>query len=233
MLEVDNLSKTFRIHILGGKVIEGCSGVSFSVAEGGFLGLSGPSGTGKSTVLKCIYRTYLPTGGDIWYDSIAYGRINLAKAADPVVLEIRNKEVGYVSQFFRVIPRVSAIEIVAEPLLTRKGLSEGEAKKSAVEILERLNIPSNLFDAYPSTFSGGEQQRLNIARAVIWKPRLLLLDEPTASLDKDSVAVAIELLRELREQGTSVIGIFHDNGLMTSITDSTYRVKQEGVYAVQ
>ncbi len=233
MLEVDNLSKTFRIHILGGKVIEGCSGVSFSVAEGGVLGLSGPSGTGKSTVLKCIYRTYLPTGGDIWYDSIAYGRINLARTADPVVLEIRNKEVGYVSQFFRVIPRVSAIEIVAEPLLTRKGLSEGEAKKSAADILERLNIPANLFDAYPSTFSGGEQQRLNIARAVIWKPRLLLLDEPTASLDKDSIAVVIGLLRELRDQGTSVIGIFHDNGLMTSITDRTYRVKQEGIYAVQ
>ncbi len=233
MLEVDNLSKTFRIHILGGKVIEGCSGVSFSVAEGGSLGLSGPSGTGKSTVLKCIYRTYLPTGGDIWYDSIAYGRINLARTADPVVLEIRNKEVGYVSQFFRVIPRVSAIEIVAEPLLTRKGLSEGEAKKRAAEILERLNIPMNLFDAYPSTFSGGEQQRLNIARAVIWKPRLLLLDEPTASLDKDSAAVVIELLRELREQGTSVIGIFHDNRLTTSITDRTCRVRKEGIYAVQ
>lgn len=233
MLEVDNLSKTFQIHILGGKVIEGCTGISFNLNEGEFLGLSGLSGAGKSSVLKCIYRTYLPTGGNIWYNSMVCGRVNLATITDNVVLDIRNKEVGYVSQFFRVIPRVSAIDVVAEPLLTRNGLSIGEVRKKASEILERLDIPLNLFDAYPSTFSGGEQQRLNIARAVIWKPRLLLLDEPTASLDKDSISVVIELLRELREQGTSMIGIFHDNGFMESVADRTYRVKQEGIYAVQ
>lgn len=227
MLKVDNLLKVFNIYILGNKVIKGCAGVSFTVGEGEFLGLSGPSGVGKSTILKCIYRSYMPTDGDIWYDSVMYGKVNLATVPDPMVIDIRHKEIGYVSQFLRVIPRVSAIDIVAEALLLKNGASPREAKKKAGELLERLNIPVHLFDAYPATFSGGEQQRINIARAVIWKPRLLLLDEPTASLDGDSVSIVIDLLKELRNQGTSMIGIFHDNKLMESVTDRVYRVQQE------
>lgn len=227
MLKVDNLSKVFNIHILGDKVIEGCENISFHVSKGEFLGLAGPSGAGKSTILKCIYRTYLATGGDIWYDSIVYGQVNLATIADHMVIAIRHKEIGYVSQFLKVIPRVSAIDVVAEPLLTRNGASVKEARKKAGELLERLNIPARLLDAYPATFSGGEQQRVNIARAIIWKPRLLLLDEPTASLDKDSTAIVVELLKELRSEGTSMVGIFHDNELMKSITDRAYRVNPE------
>ncbi|OQW99918.1 MAG: phosphonate C-P lyase system protein PhnL [Desulfobacteraceae bacterium A6] len=227
MLKVDNLSKVFNIHILGDKLIEGCDGVIFNVDKGEFLGLAGPSGAGKSTILKCIYRTYLATSGDIRYDSILYGQVNLATIADHMVIDIRHKEIGYVSQFLKVIPRVSAIDVVAEPLLTRNGASAKEARKKAGELLERLNIPARLLDAYPATFSGGEQQRVNIARAVIWKPRLLLLDEPTASLDRDSVSIVVQLLREMREQGTSMIGIFHDNELMESITDRVYRVNPE------
>ncbi len=226
MLKVDNLSKFFNIHILGDKVIEGCDGVSFIVERGEFLGISGPSGAGKSTILKCIYRTYLPTGGDVWYDSVLYGQVNLATIADHMVIGLRHKEIGYVSQFLKVIPRVSAIDIVAEPLLTKNGSSAKEARKKAGELLERLNIPVRLFDAYPATFSGGEQQRINIARAVIWKPRLLLLDEPTASLDKDSTAIVMELLKELRNEGTSMVGIFHDERLIESIADKVYRINQ-------
>ncbi len=226
MLKVDNLSKFFNIHILGDKVIEGCDGVSFIGERGEFLGISGPSGAGKSTILKCIYRTYLPTGGDVWYDSVLYGQVNLATIADHMVIGLRHKEIGYVSQFLKVIPRVSAIDIVAEPLLTKNGLSAKEARKKAGELLERLNIPVRLFDAYPATFSGGEQQRINIARAVMWKPRLLLLDEPTASLDKDSTAIVMELLKELRNEGTSMVGIFHDERLIESIADKVYRINQ-------
>lgn len=231
MLKVDNLSKVFNVHILGYKVVEGCDGVSFIVDRGEFLGISGPNGTGKSTILKCIYRTYLPTGGDIWYDTVLYGQVNLATIADHVVIGIRHKEIGYVSQFLKVIPRVSAIDIVAEPLLFKNGASPEEAKTKAGELLERLGISPKLFDAYPATFSGGEQQKVNIARAIIWKPRLLLLDEPTASLDKDSTAIVMELLKELRNEGTSMVGIFHDERLIESITDRIYRLNPESKYA--
>jgi alpha-D-ribose 1-methylphosphonate 5-triphosphate synthase subunit PhnL len=227
LLKADHLSKVFNIHILGGKVIEGCRGVSFMVKQGEFLGISGPSGSGKSTILKCIHRTYLPTGGDIWYDSLLYGRVNLAALADAMVIGLRYKEIAYVPQFLKVIPRVSALEIVAEPVLSKNGASPKEAKKKAAELLERLHISTKLYDAYPATFSGGEQQRVNIARAIIWKPRLLLLDEPTASLDDDSTAIVLKLLKEMKEEGTSMIGIFHEHELMTSITDKVYRMDQQ------
>ena len=194
------------------------------VPEGGFLGLSGPSGAGKSSILKCIYRTYLPTSGEVWYDSLLFGKVNLAEIADNMIIDIRHKEIGYVSQFLKIIPRVAAVDIVAEPLLMKNGMSLMEAKTSARDLLERLEIPPHLFDAYPATFSGGEQQRINIARAIIWKPRLLLLDEPTASLDSHSVSIVVALLKELRTQGTSMIGIFHDHELMTAVTDSVYRI---------
>lgn len=227
MLKVFNLKKIFNIHMLGGKIIEACDDISFNLAGGEFLGLSGPSGAGKSTILKCVYRTCLPTAGDIWFDSVQFGNVNLATIADHMVIDIRNREIGYVSQFLKVIPRVSAIDIVAEPLLAKNGASAVEARKNAGELLERLNIPAHLLDAYPATFSGGEQQRVNIARAVIWKPRLLLLDEPTASLDKDSVAIVLELFQELKNGGTSMIGIFHDERLMGPVTDKVYRIKLE------
>lgn len=231
MLVVDNLTKIFKIHILGNKAIKGCERISFKVHKGEFLGLSGPSGSGKSTILKCIYRTCLCTSGDIWYNSLQYGKVNLSCISDHMVLYIRLKEIGYVSQFLKVIPRVSAVDVVAEPLLTRNGVPARDARKKAEELLARLNIPASLFDAYPANFSGGEQQRVNIARAVIWKPCLLLLDEPTASLDKDSIAIVIELLKELKSEGTSIIGIFHDERLMESIADNIYMVNQGIRYA--
>ncbi len=224
MITVDNLAKSFTLHILNGKKIEACRDVSFNVRQGGFLGLSGPSGAGKSTVLKCLYRTYLASSGAIHYKSAAYGPVDLATLPDRAVIDIRHKEMGYISQFLKVIPRVSALEVVMEPILTRNGVSREVARTRAVDLLERLRIPGHLFDAYPATFSGGEQQRVNIARAVSWKPRLLLLDEPTASLDKDSVGVVLEILKELRGEGTTMIGIFHDTALLQSVTDSVYHI---------
>ncbi len=226
MLRVENLSKTFNIHILGNKVINPFCGVSFHVKSGEFLGISGPSGSGKSTILKCIYRTYLSSGGNIWFDSAEYGKLNIATAANQTILNIRRREVGYVSQFLKVIPRVPAIDIVAEPLVTRCRLSLEKARARAGELLERLDIPTYLFDAYPSSFSGGEQQRVNIARAIIWAPRLLLLDEPTASLDKHSMSIVTDLVKELKYQGTTMIGIFHDRTIIDSVADTNYEMKQ-------
>jgi len=224
VISVNNLSKSFNLHILDEKRIEACRDVSFSVPQGGFLGLSGPSGAGKSTVLKCIYRTYLPSSGEVWYDSAGSGRVNLATLADREVIAIRTREMGYVSQFLKVIPRVSALEVVMEPILARNGVTRDEARRRAGALLERLRIPPHLFDAYPATFSGGEQQRVNIAHAVSWKPRLLLLDEPTASLDRDSIGVVLEILKELRRDGTTMIGIFHDTELMEAVTDHVFPI---------
>jgi alpha-D-ribose 1-methylphosphonate 5-triphosphate synthase subunit PhnL len=221
---VHKLSKSFNLHILGEKRIEACREVSFEVRQGGFLGLSGPSGAGKSTVLKCIYRTYLPSGGEVWYRSAQGGRVDLASLSDREMIEIRTREMGYVSQFLKVIPRVSALEVVMEPILARNGVTREEARRRAAALLERLRIPTKLFDAYPATFSGGEQQRINIAHAVSWKPRLLLLDEPTASLDRDSIGVVLEILKELRQEGTTMIGIFHDRELMETVTDSVLHI---------
>lgn len=227
MLEIEQLSKTFHIHILGSKAIKALKDVSLKVVGGEFLGISGPSGVGKSTLLKCIYRTYLSNGGRIWYDSRRWGRVDLTQAAHQVVLEMRKTEIGYVSQFLQVLPRVSALDTVAEPLLRRNGLAMGEARQQAAEMLERLQIPTDLFEAYPVTFSGGEQQRINLARAVIWKPRLLLLDEPTASLDQKTIAIAVDILRELKAHGTTLIGIFHHDDLMSAIIDRVYPLSQE------
>jgi alpha-D-ribose 1-methylphosphonate 5-triphosphate synthase subunit PhnL len=224
VITVENLSKSFTLHILNEKMIEACRDISFNVPQGGFLGLSGPSGVGKSTVLKCLYRTYLASSGAIRYNSATYGMVDLATLPDRAVIDIRDREMGYVSQFLKVIPRVSAIDVIMEPILVRNGVTRDVARKRTIGLLERLRIPSHLFDAYPATFSGGEQQRINIARAVSWKPRLLLLDEPTASLDKDSVGVVLEILKELREEGATMIGIFHDAGLLGSVTDSVYNV---------
>ena len=223
-MTVENLSKDFTLHMLGGTIIAACRDISFRVPKGNFLGLSGPSGVGKSTILKCIYRTYLPGSGSVWYDSEEYGRVDLATLADRAVIDIRTREMGYVSQFLKVIPRVSALDVVMEPILARNGVSRDEARQRAVGLLERLRIPKHLFNAYPATFSGGEQQRINIAHAVSWKPQLLLLDEPTASLDSASVGLVLDILRELRNEGTTMVGIFHDQDLMAEVTDEIYTI---------
>ncbi|WDN89846.1 alpha-D-ribose 1-methylphosphonate 5-triphosphate synthase subunit PhnL [Desulfosarcina sp. BuS5] len=226
ILNVLNLSKIFNIHILEEKTIQGCSKITFDLEEGESLGLSGPSGSGKSSILKCIYQTYIPTKGTIWYKSKKYGKVDLTVLAHHQILSLRRNEIGYVSQFLNIIPRIRAVDIVASNLL-QNGVSQKDARKRAAEILEMLKIPSHLFDAYPCTFSGGEQQRVNIAMGVIKKPRLLLLDEPTASLDEVSIAAVIEVLEELKKEGTAIIGIFHDTKIMNLITDKVYNVTAE------
>lgn len=219
ILAVDGLSKQFTLHMLQGKTINGCVDVSFTLAPGEFLAVSGPSGNGKSTIIKCIFRTYKPTAGAIRYDSAAFGPIDLATAADQEVAALRKAELGYVSQFLRVIPRVPAVDVVAEPLWVR-GASPDDGRRAARDLLLRLGIPAGHLDAYPATFSGGEQQRVGIARAVAAPPRLLLLDEPTASLDGRTRAEVVRLLADLKAAGTSMIGVFHDLETVRPLVDS-------------
>lgn len=221
MLEVEELSKEFCMHIRGGIKLLSFEHISFSLGRGEFLGLTGPSGIGKSSLLKCIYRTYLPTGGEIWYTRADGPRIDLAQAGEHEVLKLRQLEIGYISQFFHVIPRVSAIDILAG-VLTGKGYDAAESRERSEYLLSRVGIPASLWKMYPSTFSGGEKQRLNIVHAVISRPRLLLLDEPTASLDPGTKREVIALITELKREGTSMVGVFHDYDSMKKLADKQY-----------
>ncbi|HSO62149.1 MAG TPA: ATP-binding cassette domain-containing protein [Desulfobacterales bacterium] len=221
MLTVENLEKRFVSHFLKGKEIIGFPRVSFHVQAGKALGLSGPSGYGKSSVLKCIYRTYLASSGSITYDSVACGRVDLTALSENAILKLRQSELGYVTQFLSVLPRVPAIDVVAEPMVAA-GVPREEARASARALLQRLKIDSRLHDAYPCTFSGGEKQRVNLARAVIRPSRLLLLDEPTASLDPEAMQVVLDLLSEMKAGGTTMVAIFHDRSIMDRLMDDIY-----------
>jgi alpha-D-ribose 1-methylphosphonate 5-triphosphate synthase subunit PhnL len=223
MLTVERLEKKFVSHVLNGKEITGFAPVSFQVAQGKALGLSGPSGTGKSSVLKCIYRTYAASAGRIQYQSEAGGRVDLAALPDNEVLRLRRSEMGYVTQFLSVLPRVSAVDTIAEPLLCA-GVSREHARDQARRLMARLRIDPQLYDAFPCTFSGGEKQRVNLARAVIRPPRLLLLDEPTASLDPGALQVVLELLLEMKAMGTTMVAVFHDRSIMDRLMDEVYRM---------
>ncbi len=224
MIRSEALSKTFLMHVRGGARIDAFRDVSFSVAAGEFLGVSGPSGSGKSSLLKCLYRTYLPSTGAIWYTDSGAETRNLAVEDEHVILRLRRLEIGYISQFFPVIPRVSALDTIANSMVAR-GLPRRESEERARDLLARLSIPRPLWDMFPSTFSGGEKQRINIIHAVIAQPRLLLLDEPTASLDAASARQAVALILELKKQGTAMIGVFHDTALLARLSDSMVEMR--------
>ncbi len=230
LLAVDRLTKTFTMHTLHGRKIQGCTDVTFSLDQGQILGLSGASGTGKSSVLKCIYRAYVPTMGSLRYESEVLGTVDLAAVDEHQMIVLRQFEIGYVTQFLKVIPRVSALDTVAEPLL-RRGIAEDEAQNRAGQLLERLYIPANLYDACPVTFSGGEQQRVNFAAGVISSPRLLLLDEPTASLDVKTRQAVIDILNDLKKEGTTMIAIFHDQEIMDGVADKLYQMNVESEHS--
>ncbi|NPV44126.1 MAG: phosphonate C-P lyase system protein PhnL [Firmicutes bacterium] len=229
IIKIENLSKFFELHDLG-KHIRACQNISFTLNEGEFVGITGRSGSGKSTILKCIYRTYIPKSGSIWYRSKLYGVIDLAKATDRELINLRKKEIGYVSQFLNVIPRTTAREIVQQAVLDI-GYDVDYAEEEAENMLSHFELDRELWDAYPNTFSGGEKLRLNIASAMVKKPRLLLLDEPTASLDNESKKLVKVLLEKLKEKGTSMIGIFHDLEFMKGVCDREFNMKTGGEIA--
>jgi len=209
MIEIENAEKTFVMHLQGGVELPVVRGVSFQVSSGECVVLSGPSGAGKSSILKMIFGNYRCDGGRIGIRHEG-NLIDLATAEPRQVLSVRRSTIGYVSQFLRAVPRVAAIDVVAEPLIA-SGVARAEARERAGSLLRRLNIPERLWALPPSTFSGGEQQRVNIARGFACEHRLLILDEPTASLDADNRDAVLDLIAERRGQGAGFLAIFHDD----------------------
>ena len=209
VIELRGVAKSFRLHQQQGTELHVLSNVDLSVAPGECVVLDGPSGQGKSTLLKLIYANYLASAGHILLRAPGEDVLDVGSAQPRALVRMRRDSVGYVSQFLRVIPRVPALDVVAEPLLDA-GIDADTARETARAWLSRLRIPPSLWPLPPATFSGGEQQRVNIARNMIRQRPLLLLDEPTASLDAANTATVIELIRETLAAGTAVIGIFHD-----------------------
>jgi alpha-D-ribose 1-methylphosphonate 5-triphosphate synthase subunit PhnL len=216
-LVVSEVFKSFTMHLRDGIKLPVVNDVNFSVASGECVVLGGPSGIGKSSILKMLYGNYAVDAGQILVDH--QDRIVDIASADPrTIIDVRRHTMGYVSQFLRTVPRVAAIDVVAEPLVAR-GHDATEAKDKAAELLSRLNLPRELWSLPPATFSGGEQQRVNIARGFITSHRILLLDEPTASLDATNRRVVVEMIAAKKEEGVAMLGIFHDEEVREAVAD--------------
>lgn len=218
VLDVEGLSKTFTLHHLG-QELHPFADVTFRLHAGEFLLLKGPNGVGKSTLLRTIHRSYLPQSGRVTFHS-RRGPIDLARAADVDITALRRDEIGFVTQFLTARPRVAAEEIVAEPL-RRNGQPADAALAEARRWLAAFGVKPDLWRAYPTTFSGGEQQKVNLARALILPQRLLLLDEPTASLDAGARAALVARLADLKAAGVAMIGVFHHPGDVMHLIDRT------------
>ena len=213
MIELQNVSKSFTLHNQGSAEIPVMEGATLVVKPGECVGLIGASGAGKSTLMRLIYGNYLAASG-----SIMVGDTDVAKAEPREILELRRKTLGYVSQFLRVVPRVPALDVVAEPLLS-VGTPIEEAREKAATLLAGLNIPERLWSLSPTTFSGGEQQRVNIARGFAYDYPALLLDEPTASLDAQNRATVLGLIEGAKARGAAIVGIFHDEAAREQVCD--------------
>jgi alpha-D-ribose 1-methylphosphonate 5-triphosphate synthase subunit PhnL len=224
ILTITNLAKNFYLHSPGLE-IKSCRNINITLHKGEFAGIIGLSGAGKSTILKCINRSYLPMQGEIIYSSKAFGRIDLAAATEREILYLRRHEIGYVSQFLNVMPRTTAKEHVMNALVDI-GADAHAAETGAKEMLAYFRLPENLWDIYPATFSGGERLRLNLAHAMVKKPRLLMLDEPTASLDNKTKILVRDMLQKLKGMNTSMIGIFHDIEFMEGICDNVFNISE-------
>ena len=213
MIELRGVSKTFTLHNQGSAVIDVLTDVSLKVNSGECVALTGVSGAGKSTLMRMIYGNYLCQAG-----TIRIGDLDLLEAEPREIISLRRSTLGYVSQFLRVVPRVPTLEIVAEPLRA-VGVTAKDAKKRAKELLTQLNIPQALWSLSPTTFSGGEQQRVNIARGFVYAYPAMLLDEPTASLDPINREVVLTLIEEAKARGAAIVGIFHDQAARARVCD--------------
>lgn len=213
MILIENLSKSFVLHNQGGTAIPVMAGAALTVARGECVGLVGRSGAGKSTLMRMVYGNYLAAAG-----RLLVGGLDVARAEPREIIALRREVLGHVSQFLRVVPRVPTREVVAEPLLAL-GTPRTEALAQAEAMLQRLNIPERLWSLSPTTFSGGEQQRVNIARGFVHSYPVLLLDEPTASLDAGNREVVLRLVEEAKARGAAILGIFHDEGARARLCD--------------
>jgi len=213
MIELKNVSKTFTLHNQGSVVIEVISNVSFTVAAGECVALTGASGAGKSTLMRMIYGNYLTQAGEI-----RIGGLDIVRSEPRDIIKLRRDVLGYVSQFLRVVPRVPTLDVVAEPLRAL-GVPADAAQDRASALLTQLNIPERLWSLSPTTFSGGEQQRVNIARGFAHTYPAMLLDEPTASLDAANREVVLSLIEDAKARGAAIIGIFHDEAARTRVCD--------------
>ncbi|MGM0585806.1 MAG: phosphonate C-P lyase system protein PhnL [Pseudomonadota bacterium] len=213
MIELKDVGKTFTLHAQGGQRLAVMANASLRVEPGECVALTGSSGSGKSTLMRMVYGNYLAEAG-----AIRVGGLDVARASPREILALRRETLGYVSQFLRVVPRVPTLEVVAEPLRAL-GVGQGEAEARARALLERLNVPESLWTLSPMTFSGGEQQRVNIARGFAHEYPALLLDEPTASLDPVNRAVVLDLIREAKARGAAILGIFHDAAARAEVCD--------------
>jgi alpha-D-ribose 1-methylphosphonate 5-triphosphate synthase subunit PhnL len=219
MLQTEALGKRFTLH-LRGVVLEVLDDVNLQVAAGECVALAGPSGAGKSTLLRALYGNYRADAGRILVRHDG-DMVDIASAAPRTVVQVRSRTLGYVSQFLRVVPRVSALDIVAEAV---RGAEPDAARAQAAALLLRLNIPHRLHGLPPATFSGGEQQRINLARGFIGGHPVLLLDEPTASLDAANRDVVVDMILSAKAKGTAIIGIFHDVEVRDRVADRLHHV---------
>jgi alpha-D-ribose 1-methylphosphonate 5-triphosphate synthase subunit PhnL len=224
VLRVEALRKSFTLHNQGGIALDVLDAVDLTLRPGECVALDGPSGSGKSTLLRAIYGNYLVSSGRIRVTHKG-AAIDMAAATARQILDIRRHTIGYVSQFLRVIPRVPALDIVAEPIRAR-GHEYESARAEAERLLRRLNLPERLWHLAPATFSGGEQQRINIARGFAVAYPVLLLDEPTASLDADNRRAVQDLIGEALARGAAIIGIFHDAEMRARVATGTYRMSE-------
>jgi alpha-D-ribose 1-methylphosphonate 5-triphosphate synthase subunit PhnL len=208
LLQIRGLSKRFTLHQQDGAEITALSDIDLDLGSGECVVLAGPSGAGKSSLLRCIYGNYRADEGHILLRDGA-GAIDIAAAPDRALIQLRRTSIGYVSQFLRVVPRVSTLDIVAEPAIAA-GLAPEDARKRAAALFDRLGLPERLWRLPPMTFSGGEQQRVNLARGLVVDYPLLLLDEPTASLDPENRGRVASLLEAALARGAALLGIFHD-----------------------
>jgi alpha-D-ribose 1-methylphosphonate 5-triphosphate synthase subunit PhnL len=217
VLELRNAQKSFTMHLQGGLRLRVVAGVDLSVRAGQCVVLAGPSGAGKSSILKMIFGNYRCDGGEIL---VRHGdaTVDVAGAEPRQILKLRKTVMGYVSQFLRAVPRVPALDVVAEPLVIDAAAREA-ARAKAAALLHRLAIPERLWQVPPVTFSGGEQQRVNIARGFLPERPLLLLDEPTASLDAANRATVMELIAEKKRRGTAIVAVVHDDDVRRAIAD--------------
>ncbi|MGD0104265.1 MAG: phosphonate C-P lyase system protein PhnL [Rhodopila sp.] len=220
MLSTRALAKSFTLHLRGGLVMPVLAGIDLDAHGGECVVLSGPSGAGKSTLMRSLYGNYRAESGSILIRHNG-AMVDLAAADPRTILAVRHETLGYVSQFLRVVPRISALDVVAEVLLTR-GFDLDSARDRARSLLLRLNIPSRLHAIPPATFSGGEQQRVNLARGFIAVHPILLLDEPTASLDAENRGIVIRMVQDAKVRGTAIVAICHDADVRDAIADRLF-----------